>query len=182
MKELMQISTQTNQNIEKLQQTTSNTNVDLWKTYENLTQLWITSKEVLEKAEENVNQKIKDIWQWNFNNSFKVSAEESIKNIRLNRKNRDIATRNEDLQNRSMRSTLNFLGLPESEKNDSWEEVSQNLVGLLEARLNLDCYELNMKISNAHRTPKSEDNNNCWSIFAQFVSWRYADEVRRKLI
>ena len=26
-------------------------------------------------------------------NSFKVSAEESIKNIRLNRKNRDIATR-----------------------------------------------------------------------------------------
>ena len=55
-------------------------------------------------------------------NSFKVSAEESIKNIRLNRKNRDIATRNEDLQNRSMRSTLNFLGLPESEKNDSWEE------------------------------------------------------------
>ena len=29
MKELMQISTQTNQNIEKLQQTTSNTNVDL---------------------------------------------------------------------------------------------------------------------------------------------------------
>ena len=52
-------------------------------------------------------------------NSFKISAEESIKNIRLNRKNRDIATRNEDLQNRSMRSTLNFLGLPESEKNDS---------------------------------------------------------------
>ena len=29
MKELMQISTQTNQNIEKLQQTTSNINVDL---------------------------------------------------------------------------------------------------------------------------------------------------------
>lgn len=84
---------------------------------------------------------------------------------------------NEDLRNTSMRSTLHFHGLPESEKNDSWEEASQNLVGLLEARLNLDCYKLNMQISNAHRTPKSEDNNNCRPIFAQFVSWRYADEV-----
>ena len=45
MGELMQISTQANQNIGNLQQTISNTNDKLRKTNENLTQLWIMSKE-----------------------------------------------------------------------------------------------------------------------------------------
>ena len=54
--------------------------------------------------------------------------------------------------------------------------------GLLAAKLNLDRYELNMQISRAHRPLKSEDNSNCQPIFAQFVSWRYTDEIRRKLI
>ena len=46
----MQISTQTNQNIKNLQQTT---NDELRKTNENLIQLWITAKETLEKAKKN---------------------------------------------------------------------------------------------------------------------------------
>ena len=46
----MQISTQTNQNIKNLQQTT---NDELRKTNENLIQLWITAKEALEKAKRN---------------------------------------------------------------------------------------------------------------------------------
>ena len=46
----MQISTQTNQNIKNLQQTISNTNDDLQKTNENLTQLSITVKEKIRES------------------------------------------------------------------------------------------------------------------------------------
>lgn len=53
IEEVMQISTQTNQNIKNLQQTISNTNDELRKTNENLIQLWITAKEALEKAKKN---------------------------------------------------------------------------------------------------------------------------------
>ena len=53
IKEVLQISTQTNQNIKNLQQTISNTNDELRKTNENLIQLWITAKEALEKAKKN---------------------------------------------------------------------------------------------------------------------------------
>ena len=53
MEELLQIYTQANENIKNLQHTISNTNDELWKTNENLTKLWITAKEALEKAKEN---------------------------------------------------------------------------------------------------------------------------------
>lgn len=53
IKEVLQISTQTNQNIKNLQQTISKTNDELRKTNENLIQLWITAKEALEKAKKN---------------------------------------------------------------------------------------------------------------------------------
>ena len=53
IEEVMQISTQTNQNIKNIQQTISNTNDELRKTNENLIQLWITAKEALEKAKKN---------------------------------------------------------------------------------------------------------------------------------
>ena len=53
IEEVLQISTQTNQNIKNLQQTISNTNDELRKTNENLIQLWITAKEALEKAKKN---------------------------------------------------------------------------------------------------------------------------------
>ena len=116
-------------------------------------------------------------------NNLKKSIEKEIKTSDLTGKIETLQQENEDLQNRLMRSTLIFCGVPESEKkNDSWEEVFQNLVGLLVAKLNLDHYELNMQISHAYRTLKSENNSNCQPIFAQFISWRYANEVRRKLI
>ena len=92
---------------------------------------------------------------------LKESIEQSIKTLDLIGKVETLQQENEDLRNRSMKSTLIFRGLPESEKNDSWEEVSQNLVCLLAAKLNLDCYELNMEISHAYRPPKSENNSNC---------------------
>ena len=53
MKKLMKISTQTNQNVENIQQTISNNNDELRKTNENLSQLWIAAKEALQKARGN---------------------------------------------------------------------------------------------------------------------------------
>ena len=50
MEELMQISTQTNQNIKNLQQTISNTNDDLQKMNENLTQFSITAEEKIRES------------------------------------------------------------------------------------------------------------------------------------
>ena len=82
-----------------------------------------------------------------------------------------------------MRSTLIFRGVPETEYNDTWEEVTQNLISVLAKKLRLDPAELDLQISRAHRTPKSpEDNSNSRPIFAQFVNWRYADDIRRSLI
>ena len=46
----------------------------------------------------------------------------------------------------------------------------------------MDYYQLDLQISRAHRTTKNESESVCRSIFAQFVNWRYADDVRRRLI
>ena len=72
-------------------------------------------------------------------NDLKEPIEESIDlTLGLIRKIETSLQENEDLRNRSMRSTLIFHGVPKSEKNDSWEKVSQILVGLLAVKLNLD--------------------------------------------
>ena len=72
-------------------------------------------------------------------NDLKKPIEESIDlTLGLIRKIETSLQENEDLQNRSMRSTLIFHGVPKSKKNDSWEKVSQILVGLLAVKLNLD--------------------------------------------
>ena len=109
-------------------------------------------------------------------NYFKVSAEKSIKTSDLLGKT-DIATRKWGFTKQINEIYFKFpwitrIWKKKKKKKDSWEEVSQTLVGLLAARLNLDCFELNKQISIAHRTLKSEDNNNYWPIFAQVVSWR----------
>ena len=166
----MQISTQTNQNIRNLQQTIFNTNDELQKNNENLIQLWIMAKETLEKAKENerrLNQleetkdQIKLDMKTELMNNLKECIKQSIKTSDLIGKMETLQKENEDLQNILMRSTLFFCGVPELKKNDSWEEVSQNLVSLLAAKLNLAHKELNMQISHAHWTLKSEDNSNC---------------------
>ena len=82
-------------------------------------------------------------------NDLEESIEESIKTSNSIGKIETLEQENEDLRNRSMISTFGIW------TNDSWEEVSQNLVVLLAAKLNLDPYELNMQISRVHRTPKS---------------------------
>ena len=45
---------------------------------------------------------------------------------------------NDDLRNRSMRSTLIFRDIPEEEQNDSWENVKKHLVNTLVKKLRLD--------------------------------------------
>lgn len=160
----MQISTQENQNIEKnLQQTISNTNEEPQKTNGNLTQL-LTAKERLEKAKENErrvnhlkenNEQMKLDMKMELINDLKKFVEESIKTSDLIGIIETMEPENKDLRNVSMISTLIFRGVPKSEKKkDSWEAASQNRVSLLAAKLNLDCYELNMQISSAHRTPR----------------------------
>ena len=160
----MQISTQENQNIEKnLQQTITNTNEEPQKTNGNLTQL-LTAKERLEKAKENErrvnhlkenNEQMKLDMKMELINDLKKFVEESIKTSDLIGIIETMEPENKDLRNVSMISTLIFRGVPKSEKKkDSWEAASHNRVSLLAAKLNLDCYELNMQISSAHRTPR----------------------------
>ena len=72
---------------------------------------------------------------------------------------------NEDLRNRSLRSTLVFRVVAENEENDAWEDVSRQLVSLLSSRLNLNYDELELPLSRTHRTPKTTED----SVLDQFL-------------
>ena len=89
---------------------------------------------------------------------------------------------NEVLRNRSMRSTLMFRGVPENEQGDAWEDVSRHLASLLWSRLNLNYDELDLQLSRARKTPKTMEDNDTRPIFAAFVNWRYADDIRKRMI
>ena len=101
--------------------------------------------------------------------------------VLLNKLNK-LEDENDDLRNRSMRLTLIFRGIPEEKQNDSSENVTKHLVNTLVKKLRLDYYELDLQISRAHGTPKNESESVSRLTFAQFVNWRYADSVRRRLI
>ena len=93
-------------------------------------------------------------WQVNHDDSARILADtDSLKE------------ENEDLRNRSMRSTLIFRGVPEREQSDSWEDVSRYLSECLANKLGMDLYEVDMQVSRAHRTPKSGHDNKCRRIF-----------------
>ena len=61
----------------------------------------------------------------NMTRDFKKQTEEIRKHMNK------LKDENEDLRNRSMRSTLIFRGVPENEQSDAWEDVSRHLVSLL---------------------------------------------------
>ena len=46
----------------------------------------------------------------------------------LSNKLNKLEDENDDLKNRSIRSTLIFRGIPDEEQNDSWENVAKHLV------------------------------------------------------
>ena len=108
---------------------------------------------------------------------FKEQTEKMCKLIN------QIKDENEVLRNRSMWSTLIFWGVPENEQSDTWDTISWHRVSLLSSRLlNLNYDELDLQPSRAQRTPKTTDDNNTTPIFAVFVNWHYADDIRTKVI
>ena len=55
----------------------------------------------------------------------------------LSNKLNKLEDENDDLRNRSMRSTLIFRGIPKEEQNDSWENVTKHLVNTLVKKVTL---------------------------------------------
>ena len=135
------------------------TKSELQKTNEKLTQLWVTAtEEALAKAISNeksiqelkasnnfTNENIKD----ELSRQLKTELQKKMKYIKKWQVNHaDIARiladinnleeENEDLRNRSMRSTLIFRGVPEGEQSDSWEDVSMYLSEYLTNKLDID--------------------------------------------
>ena len=53
---------------------------------------------------------------------------------------------------------------------------------MLSGRLNLNFDELDLQVSRAHRTPKTTEDNDIRPIFDAFVDWRYADDIRKRMI
>ena len=155
------------QNHETLKATVEATNEELQKTNVNLSQLWVTAKEALEKS--NVNEgNIKEIKNSNgkqreeLKRQLKDDLKEEITELeeRLTQSTNKILQEletlkgeNEDLRKRSMRSILIFRSIPESEQNDAWEVVSKNLVNRLGQKLDLDHHDLDLQLSRAHRSP-----------------------------
>ena len=200
-KQLQQLiinTTETNNNIKRLEENVNKSREDInnikttiQKNHEDLkTELQIVdqkAKDAHTLALENQDEIKKLIdKQKNLNEEIKQDILKSINMPEIQKQLKTLDDENEDLRNRSMRSTLIFRGVRETEKNDSWEETSRLLVNILIKKLQLDPYECNMQISRAHRTPKSsnedDDRSYCRPIFAQFVSWRYAEDVRKNLI
>ena len=95
----------------------------------------------------------------------------------------------EDLRNRCMRSTLIFKNI-DQKRNQTWEDTLEILADFLTSKVNLPYTyeEIDMQISRAHwGTARDITQNNskvCGPkpIFAQFVNWRVAEEVRIKVI
>lgn len=97
----------------------------------------------------------------------------------------------EDLRNRSMRSTLVFKNI-KGENNESWEDTARILGNYIVDELGLGyAYEeMDYHISRAHRGGANQEDTNQEAyhskgpkpIYAQFVNWRTAEEIRNKII
>ena len=48
-------------------------------------------------------------------------------------------------------------------------------------RLSMDLYEVDIQVSRSHRTPKSVYDKKYGPILVQFVNWRYAEDIHKKL-
>ena len=95
----------------------------------------------------------------------------------------------EDLQNRTMRSTLNFKNIPGIQI-ESWEVTSRLLADFITCELDLpySFKEIDFQISRVHQSTeqdKDHPNKNQRGpkpIFAQFVNWHIAEEIRNRII
>ena len=75
-----------------------------------------------------------------------------------------------------------FQEVPKNKQSDAWEDVSRHLVSLISSRLNVNYDELDLKLSSSHRSPKTTEDNDTRPIFAAFVNWRYANDIRERMI
>ena len=95
----------------------------------------------------------------------------------------------EDLRNRSMRSTFVFKNIKE-QNNERWDDTAKILCNYIVEELDLGYTyaEINEHISRAHRGNNQEENNENTQkkgpkpIYAQFINWRAAEEIRSKII
>ena len=131
-------------------------------------------------VEENLEKKLKD----EIEKATKAIKEEiNINKLEVQLKSFSIEL--EDLRNRSMRSTLIFKNIKE-EGETTWEETAQVLRDFIVENLNLPytSEEIDNQISRAHRSKRDDNNdrNGPRPIFAQFCNWRYAEEIKNKII
>lgn len=95
----------------------------------------------------------------------------------------------EDLRNRSMRSTLIFKNIKE-ERKETWEDTARILTNFIveDLKLSYRYDEIDNQISRAHRGSSEDSNDNQTdhqgyrAIYAQFVNWRTAEEIRNRVI
>ena len=77
-------------------------------------------------------KEVTDMKQWEVNHKDTSRILADIDNLK---------EENEDLRNRSMRSTWIFRGVPKREQGDSWEDVSRYLSEYLANKLGMDSYK-----------------------------------------
>ena len=144
----------------------------------------IITNEVLEKQQETYDDLKSDL-----SKRITTQVKEDLHINKIETQLRGLLLELEDLRNRSMRSNLSFKGIPEESK-ETWDDTSQLLDGFITENLNLPYSfdQMDMQISRAHRTNDDDSgrmrNNKSEPrpITAQFVNWRVAEEVRRKII
>ena len=95
----------------------------------------------------------------------------------------------EDLRNRSMRSTLIFKNIKE-ERKETWEDTARILTNFIveDLKLSYRYDEIDNQISRAHCGSSEDSHDNQTdhqghrAIYAQFVNWRTAEEIRNRVI
>ena len=117
---------------------------------------------------------------------FTTQVKEDLHISKIEIQLRGVLLELEDLRNRSMRSNLNFKGIPEESK-ETWDDTSQLHAGFITENLDLPYSfdQMDMQICRAHRT--NDTDSSCRKnkseprpIIAQFINWRVAEEFGRK--
>ena len=88
----------------------------------------------------------------------------------------------DDQVNRSMRPNLIFKGLPESE-NEKWSDTTKSLATYLnKVNPNRSIREVEQLIDRCHRGGQRRSDAKPRTIFAKFVDWKSADQIKKEII
>ena len=197
LKELKEVIEQTNDKLTALDERIRHNHEELITKIEKVEQV---AKQALITAEKNearlyeleeANEKQKKETEKELK-SLKESIMNEINIPRLEAQLKATLIEIEDLRNRSMRSTLIFKNIKEEHK-ETWEDTTRILTNYIVDELGLEYThdEIDFQLSRSHRgTPDAEGDTNETStnhrgprpIYAQFVNWRIAEEIRSKVI